>query len=102
MAATAPTAVVGGTNAAGAGLSVMVAGGCNGADPAPTLARFQQEVREGRIHPFVGGMEPSARTGGSGAVRMTARGAGELHRARSARRHPVRPERRPETAVASM
>ncbi|MGW4474809.1 hypothetical protein ACWENQ_34505 [Nonomuraea sp. NPDC004354] len=48
MAATAPTAVVGGTNAAGAGLSVMVAGGCNGADPAPTLARFQQEVRGGK------------------------------------------------------
>jgi len=34
---------------------VMAIGGFNGTDPAPTLAQFQQYVREGKIHYFVGG-----------------------------------------------
>jgi hypothetical protein len=33
----------------------MPIGGFNGSDPAPTLARFQQDVREGRIHYFIAG-----------------------------------------------
>ena len=34
---------------------VMAIGGFNGTDPAPTLAQFQQYVRDGKIHYFVGG-----------------------------------------------
>ncbi|MEU5883001.1 glycosyltransferase family 39 protein [Spirillospora sp. NPDC047279] len=37
------------------GEPVMAVGGFNGTDPAPTLARFQQYVREGKIHYFIGG-----------------------------------------------
>ena len=33
---------------------VMAIGGFNGTDPAPTLAQFQQYVRDGKIHYFVG------------------------------------------------
>jgi hypothetical protein len=33
----------------------MAIGGFNGTDPTPTLAQFQQYVREGRIHYFIGG-----------------------------------------------
>ncbi|MFI9559879.1 ArnT family glycosyltransferase [Nonomuraea endophytica] len=50
-------ATVGSNNAAGyqlaTGLPVMAVGGFNGTDPAPTLARFQQYVAEGRIHYFL-------------------------------------------------
>jgi 4-amino-4-deoxy-L-arabinose transferase-like glycosyltransferase len=34
---------------------IMAIGGFNGTDPTPTLAQFQQDVREGRIHYFIGG-----------------------------------------------
>lgn len=34
---------------------VMAIGGFNGTDPAPTLAQFQQYVRDGKIHYFIGG-----------------------------------------------
>ena len=34
---------------------VMAIGGFNGTDPAPTLARFQQYVHDGKIHYFIGG-----------------------------------------------
>ncbi|MEH3155116.1 MAG: glycosyltransferase family 39 protein [Gordonia paraffinivorans] len=34
---------------------VMPIGGFNGSDPSPTLAQFQQYVREGKIHWFIGG-----------------------------------------------
>jgi 4-amino-4-deoxy-L-arabinose transferase-like glycosyltransferase len=37
------------------GHAVMPVGGFNGSDPSPTLAQFQQYVREGRIHYFIGG-----------------------------------------------
>jgi 4-amino-4-deoxy-L-arabinose transferase-like glycosyltransferase len=39
----------------GTGDPVMAIGGFNGTDPAPTLAQFQQYVRDGKIHYFVGG-----------------------------------------------
>jgi 4-amino-4-deoxy-L-arabinose transferase-like glycosyltransferase len=52
-------ATVGANNAAGYQLAtndpVMAIGGFNGTDPSPTLAQFQQWVREGKVHYFVGG-----------------------------------------------
>ncbi|MDG3011538.1 glycosyltransferase family 39 protein [Rhodococcus sp. D2-41] len=36
-------------------LPVMAVGGFNGTDPSPTLAQFQQYVRAGKIHYFIGG-----------------------------------------------
>jgi hypothetical protein len=52
-------AAVGANNAAGYQLAtgdpVMAIGGFNGSDPSPTLAQFQQDVREGRIHWFIAG-----------------------------------------------
>jgi 4-amino-4-deoxy-L-arabinose transferase-like glycosyltransferase len=51
-------AAVGGENAAGYQLAasepVMAIGGFNGTDPAPSLARFEQLVSQGRIHYFIG------------------------------------------------
>jgi hypothetical protein len=51
-------ASVGSNNAAGyqlaTGAPVMAIGGFNGSDPSPTLARFRQYVRAGRIHYFLG------------------------------------------------
>ncbi|MFF0517553.1 glycosyltransferase family 39 protein [Actinomadura nitritigenes] len=65
-------AAVGSNTAAGyqlaAGEPVMAVGGFNGTDPAPTLARFQRLVRQGRIHYFVGGGGMmTGRGGGSGS-----------------------------------
>ena len=60
-------AAVGSNNAAGyqlaTGAPVMAVGGFNGTDPAPTLAQFQADVADGRIHYFVGGtmMRPRRR-----------------------------------------
>jgi 4-amino-4-deoxy-L-arabinose transferase-like glycosyltransferase len=34
---------------------VMAIGGFNGTDPAPTLAQFETDVREGKIHYYIGG-----------------------------------------------
>jgi hypothetical protein len=49
--------VVGSSNAAGYQLAadapVMAVGGFNGTDPAPTLAEFQRDVADGRIHYFI-------------------------------------------------
>jgi 4-amino-4-deoxy-L-arabinose transferase-like glycosyltransferase len=51
-------AVVGSNNAAGYQLAtqlpVMALGGFNGTDPSPTLAQFQELVKEGKIHYFIG------------------------------------------------
>jgi hypothetical protein len=33
----------------------MAVGGFSGTDPAPTFAQFQQYVRDGKIHYFIGG-----------------------------------------------
>ena len=67
-------ATVGANNAAGYQLAtgdpVMPIGGFNGSDPAPTLAQFQQDVRDGRIHYFIaGGGMPG---GGSGTAQQIA------------------------------
>ncbi len=70
-------AAVGSNNAAGlqlgSGVPVMALGGFNGTDPSPTLAQFQEYVRSGQVHYFVGdaGMS-SAATGGSDAARQIA------------------------------
>ena len=32
----------------------MAIGGFNGTDPTPTLAQFEQDVAQGRIHYFIG------------------------------------------------
>ncbi|MEU9142357.1 glycosyltransferase family 39 protein [Streptomyces sp. NPDC048349] len=51
-------AAIGSQNAAGyqlaTGSPVMAIGGFNGSDPSPTLEQFQQYVRDGRIHWFIG------------------------------------------------
>ncbi|MEU6411776.1 glycosyltransferase family 39 protein [Microbispora sp. NPDC046933] len=64
-------ATVGSNNAAGYQLAaeepVMAVGGFNGTDPAPTLARFQQYVAEGRIHYFIGTGMGTGRGGTSGS-----------------------------------
>jgi hypothetical protein len=51
----------------------MALGGFNGTDPSPTLAQFQEYVRSGQVHYFVGdaGMSSTA-TGGSDAARQIA------------------------------
>ncbi|KHL02896.1 glycosyl transferase [Sinomonas humi] len=50
-------AVVGSNNAAGYQLAtqlpVMALGGFNGTDPAPTLAQFQELVKQGKVHYFI-------------------------------------------------
>ncbi|MGN6404131.1 ArnT family glycosyltransferase [Sinomonas sp.] len=52
-------AVVGSNNAAGYQLAtqlpVMALGGFNGTDPSPTLAQFQELVKEGKIHYLIRG-----------------------------------------------
>jgi hypothetical protein len=52
-------ATVGSQNASGLQLGtqlpVMAIGGFNGSDPSPTLAQFQQDVAQGRIHWYVAG-----------------------------------------------
>jgi hypothetical protein len=67
-------AAVGANNAAGYQLAtgdpVMPIGGFNGSDPAPTLAQFQQYVREGGIHYFIAGGGMAA--GGSSAAQQIA------------------------------
>ena len=44
----------------------MAIGGFNGTDPTPTLAQFEQYVREGNVHYFIGG-GGFGRGGGFGA-----------------------------------
>ncbi|MGW7556306.1 glycosyl transferase, partial [Streptomyces rimosus] len=52
-------AAIGSQNAASyqlaTGLPVMPIGGFNGSDPSPTLERFKEYVRQGKIHYFIGG-----------------------------------------------
>jgi hypothetical protein len=52
-------ATVGANQAAGYQLAtddpIMAIGGFNGTDPTPTLAQFQEYVREGKIHYFISG-----------------------------------------------
>ena len=65
-------ATVGSNNAAGyqlaSGAPVLAVGGFNGTDPYPTLTQFQEMVRNGQIHYFVGdGAMSSTSTGGSDA-----------------------------------
>jgi 4-amino-4-deoxy-L-arabinose transferase-like glycosyltransferase len=52
-------AAIGSNSAAGyqleTGEAVMPIGGFNGSDPSPTLAQFQQYVRDGKVHYFIGG-----------------------------------------------
>jgi hypothetical protein len=49
------------------GDAVMAIGGFNGTDPAPTLAQFQQDVAQGKIHYFIGGAGATSLAGGSGS-----------------------------------
>lgn len=64
-------AVSGSNNAAGyqlaTGLPVMAIGGFNGTDPAPTLARFQQLVQQGRIHYYIAAGLGSSTSGSDAA-----------------------------------
>jgi hypothetical protein len=82
-------ATVGSNTAAGYQLAaeepVMAIGGFNGTDPAPTLAQFQQYVKDGKIHYFIGGGTTSdlRQPGLPGDLRL---GPGELH-VRLPRRH---------------
>ncbi|ONI80603.1 glycosyl transferase [Saccharothrix sp. ALI-22-I] len=67
-------AAVGSNNAAGyqlgSGEPVMAVGGFNGTDPAPTLEEFQELVRNGRMHYFLGGAGMPAETGSDAAQRI--------------------------------
>ncbi|GAB3731199.1 glycosyltransferase family 39 protein [Amycolatopsis oliviviridis] len=68
-------ATVGSNNAAGyqlgSGNPVMAVGGFNGTDPAPTLEQFQEYVRNGQIHYFLGeGMMMRGETGSDAAERI--------------------------------
>jgi 4-amino-4-deoxy-L-arabinose transferase-like glycosyltransferase len=63
-------ATVGSNTAAGyqlaTGKPIMAIGGFNGTDPAPSLTRFQQYVRAGKIHYFLAGSMARGRGGNSG------------------------------------
>ncbi len=68
-------ATVGSNNAAGyqlgGGAPVMAVGGFNGTDPSPTLDQFQEYVRSGQIHYFLGeGMMMRGETGSDAAERI--------------------------------
>ena len=69
-------AAVGSNNAAGYQLAtgdpVMPVGGFNGSDPAPTLEQFQEYVRTGRIHYFVGGSGMRANGGSRASAEIAA------------------------------
>lgn len=62
-------AAVGSQNAAGLQLAtrlpVMAIGGFNGSDPSPTLAQFQQDVRDGKIHYLLQSSQMGQQNGGS-------------------------------------
>lgn len=65
-------ATVGSNNAAGyqlaSGAPVLAVGGFNGTDPYPTLTQFQEMVRNGQVHYFIGdGGMSSTNSGGSDA-----------------------------------
>jgi hypothetical protein len=63
-------ATVGANSASGYQLAtgdpVMAIGGFNGTDPAPTLAQFESDVREGKIHYFISGGVGLGGGGGAG------------------------------------
>ncbi|MGW1157666.1 glycosyltransferase family 39 protein [Streptomyces sp. NPDC002513] len=63
-------ASVGSQNAASYQLAtgdpVMAVGGFNGSDPSPTLAQFQKDVAQGRIHYFISGGGFGGRGGSAG------------------------------------
>jgi len=67
-------AVVGSNNAAGYQLAtelpVMAVGGFNGTDPSPTLAQFQDLVRQGKIHYFISGGTMRSTSGSDAAARI--------------------------------
>ncbi|MGN6442505.1 MAG: ArnT family glycosyltransferase [Arthrobacter sp.] len=67
-------AVVGSNNAAGYQLAtelpVMAVGGFNGTDPSPTLAQFQDLVRQGRIHYFISGGTMRSTSGSDAAAQI--------------------------------
>ncbi|MEU6310253.1 glycosyltransferase family 39 protein [Streptomyces sp. NPDC047014] len=82
-------AAIGSQNAASyqlaSGAPVMPIGGFNGSDPSPTLAQFQEYVRAGRIHWFIGQSTESGGAGtGTGTGTGTGAGAG-AERSRGAR-----------------
>ncbi|GAA2242976.1 hypothetical protein GCM10010430_25760 [Kitasatospora cystarginea] len=61
------------------GKPVMALGGFNGTDPSLSLAAFQQYVKEGRIHYFIGSGEGGG-MGAAGGGRSAGDGAGESSR----------------------
>ncbi|MEV6235368.1 glycosyltransferase family 39 protein [Lentzea sp. NPDC051838] len=69
-------ATVGSNNAAGlqlsSGQAVMAIGGFNGTDPSPTLAEFQEMVRNGQIHYFIASNGRMMGGGNSGAAQEIA------------------------------
>lgn len=82
-------ATVGSNNAAGyqlaSGGPVLAVGGFNGTDPYPTLAQFQEMVRNGQIHYFIGdGGMSSTDSGGSDAGARIAEWVAENYPAETA------------------
>jgi hypothetical protein len=54
---------------------VMAIGGFNGTDPAPTLAQFERDVAEKKVHYFIAG---GGRLGGGGIGGGTSTTAGQI------------------------
>ncbi len=50
------------------GEPVMAIGGFNGTDPAPTLAQFEHDVAQGKIHYFIAGGRGAGPGGGAGGT----------------------------------
>ena len=72
-------ATVGSNQASGyqlaTGLPVMAIGGFNGSDPYPTLAQFQSDVAQHKVHYFIGGGGPGGGGGQGGPGGQTAGGS---------------------------
>jgi 4-amino-4-deoxy-L-arabinose transferase-like glycosyltransferase len=64
-------ATVNSNNAAGyqlgSGEPIMAIGGFNGTDPAPTLAQFEKDVAEGKIHYYIASGGGGFGGGGAGS-----------------------------------
>ena len=82
-------AAVGSQNAASyqlaSGEAVMPLGGFNGSDPSPTLAQFEQDVSQGKIHYFIASGGIGRSNGGSSDASAISAGSSRTSpRARSA------------------
>lgn len=94
-------AAIGAQNAASyqlaSGAPVMPIGGFNGSDPSPTLARFQEYVKAGKIHYFIAQSTEAGTEAGGGGQGATRGGGGPGGGASSAIETWVKANYRPTT-----